>query len=179
MGNSPSKQLDTEPGMTKFEILDMRATWMRFTARRENGAVLFLNLFESHPETMEVFPFAGVPLDVLTKNIQFIAHVTAVLTQLAATVDALDDAVLLRQLITKISRIHRYRRAVLPKHFEMFAKSLSLSCASVPLTCRVLSEVGKHFCVYLWRSCETFTRRCRLRRSIPETSDEYTYMPKW
>ncbi|XP_064470263.1 myoglobin-like [Ornithodoros turicata] len=108
--------------MTTAEKLSVCSTWLQFRTRRENGVDIFVELFTSYPVVLELFPFANDPVDTLAKNPKLVAHSVAVIGQVTAMVDALDNADLLRQLIRKNARIHYYRRGVLPKHFTILVE---------------------------------------------------------
>ncbi|XP_064470432.1 hemoglobin-3-like [Ornithodoros turicata] len=126
MGNSFSSDIsqlmDPDTGMTMAEKMSVRSTWLRFRSRRENGIDFFLELFALYPVTLQLFPFANDPVDTLARNPKLVAHSVAVVGQVTAMVDALDNADLLRQLIKKNARMHRYRRGVLPEHFAILVK---------------------------------------------------------
>ncbi|XP_064488648.1 globin-like [Ornithodoros turicata] len=130
MGNSlrhhSGNITDPLTGMTATEKLGVRTTWGQFYKNKENAVDLFVELYRTHPETQQLFPFAKEPIEALSCNPQVIAHCVAVAGQVAAMVDALDDVGLFEELVRKNARSHANRKGVTTQHFVFLGQVMRM-----------------------------------------------------
>lgn len=122
MGNCffRSKEMpDPHTGMVAKEKNAVRISWSYFHEHyADNGVSLFIELFTRYPEYKLLFPeFENEATPSLSKNPRLAAHGIAVIYQISALVDSLDDTLLLVELLRKNAYSHYNRRGVTAKHF--------------------------------------------------------------
>ncbi|XP_064488459.1 globin-like [Ornithodoros turicata] len=111
--------------MTLAEITAVQTTWPRFYQHKDNGIELFIELFTWYPECKLLFKsFAEQSVTSLFSDPQLVGHTIAVLYQITAMVDALDDADLFEELVRKNATQHVRRPGVHAKHISSFTQVL-------------------------------------------------------
>lgn len=119
-------ELDPTTGLTTKQQQAIKATWSKFREDYiENGAFLFVELFTLYPDYMMLFrDFSNETAATLPKNPRFNAHVLAVLYQVTAMVENVDNSALLGSLVRKNALSHTRRNGVTPTHFSSLCSVL-------------------------------------------------------
>lgn len=103
----------------------LRESWnLVEPVKAEAGKLMFVRLFETHPNIQDTFPtFKGVSLDELMNSRSLYLHAKRVMTAVENAINALDDGEVLTESLTSLGQRHQ-AWSVTEDHFAVVGEAL-------------------------------------------------------
>ncbi|XP_045191261.2 neuroglobin-like [Mercenaria mercenaria] len=148
--------LAPQTGLTENEKRIIKSTW-GYMAKDipGNGLQVFLRIFETCPETKELFNVENIRHSELTRNQVIRGHGTRFMSAIGAAVNCLDESddkqEKLREVLFVLGQQHKHYSGFKPEYFEIFYDALMWRwelCMRENFTPEV-SDTWSHVFVYM------------------------------